>query len=110
MEDASVTVVDLPEKILDLLGGKRLAFVSLFENDYGEPWVCWMERGSDTALVWCGDDLWQAQCPNPIELEKLAHGYVLNEAERMWLAACALVVPSRRQWGRIGREKAAKSA
>jgi hypothetical protein len=66
------------------------AFISYFQNIYGEQWVCRYEVGHPHAQVWGGDIGWETVLE--LQSDGTVPDLVVQPSEACWLYACALVV------------------
>lgn len=67
-------------------------FLSTFENSMRDLWICHWKPGDSAGTVYSLELDWQ---PQVLEPNGNLDGIVLDVAERMWLASCALVVTER---------------
>ena len=64
-------------------------YCGYFENEHGEQWVFFYDSESNLAQIWSGDCGWET----PFEVRNgEVDDLILNEPERLWLAACWMAV------------------
>lgn len=66
------------------------AFLSYYQNAYGEQWVCRYQAPADYAELWSGDAGWEDVYR--VTAAGITPGLILSKAEQTWLAACWMTI------------------
>jgi hypothetical protein len=73
-------------------GDTRGRYHGYFENEYGEQALFVYDYETQTSTLWMGDGGWEK--PSPV-VEGVARGFLLDEAQALWLRACWLAATTR---------------